>query len=429
MFYSKEIEYPEIKKSSVDTGKILKENNFEGCRIDNFRAKDRLTKGYGIIKERTFDFDVNPVRLYCVTLVGADGEKREDLAVYADDGYIYLSLPGDEGFVKSEQAFSSAPEAVKADYGEGNITVFYSQDGVFEFDGELFDKKTDYIYGSLCFCEGRAYATGKKGEIYFPGEFCVDGDGGGELWSSLDEGVVAKINEKCFYIGKKDIFALPRYWEKTASRVRINAFCEGLIPQSAVETGEGVMFLADDGVYLFDGKSFNLLRSDCLFKGALIKSKYFCKDEVFYSLKTDKGEYISLFIQREGKYCYRFTGGKIISLAGIKDKIFAAIDGEKRIGSLSDDGKYFGSPLIKDFCFTYDTEGAGFSLLKEIYQDGEFFSVRAESECGVRKFSFNGGKGQKIMPVKLKGGKFKITISGFDGDIGYPVLIFNKKEN
>lgn len=206
-------------------------------------------------------------------------QRREDrIVALLDNGAVYTTLlDGGDCFMQTTMSFAAGTcSAINYHYnGEDIFLMFGSQGGMYLYDGQ---NATYYEgvpgFSSICLHYDRIYGTTQSGlnRVYFSDELNPTNwnnsiTEGGYI-SFPDEGGRAQkalsFNDYVFIFRENGIHRLTAYTDLTEYKLtKVFSTSNKIYPKTIQICGDRIVFLAEDGLYSFDGfvarKVFNQL--------------------------------------------------------------------------------------------------------------------------------------------------------------------------
>ena len=321
--------------------------------------------------------------------------------------------------------------------GEDVIILCSERDCMSVWNGSQkhYRVESEPFISSMCVHYERLFATvdGEKASVWFsddldPTNWDISLEGGGYIEILGEKGSLLKVIKFLDYVYIFRSYGISRitaYGEQTDFSVITLYTSSGKIyPDTVSVCGDRIIFLAQDGIYSFDGLKtvkilsgiFPLLRGQ---QSAAVSAYY---NGCYYlackiNFDEDDGGINNALIEYDisGGSCAVIKCGDISSLTVIAAESFnalaVAVRGENAdtVATICEDNVLFGEPLKKCWKTPWTDLGCPdkYKLIREISVSADD-SVTAEiyTENSCRALSFNGG--QSAVKANLRCRKFKL---------------------
>ena len=418
-------------------------------RIYNFDySSGALTEGWGIGQSGITSENVTYVwqfRRYD----SVSGCEIKTLMYSCSDGSVYAAMP--HGFSRLYGVnFSSAPQAVNYRlYGEDVILMFSQLDGMFVWNGidppYKVESAPDVTSFTMHYERMFVSTGGEKNTVWFsddldPTNWNLSLSDGGFIQLVDEFGSVNRVLSFAGYVyalRDRGISRITAYGsQKDFSVVNLFVSSGRIYGASAAVCGDTLMFLADDGLYRFDGLSARkvasaicgALKSSPSARGAYYDGKYF----VAARFEETDGDSVDSE-SNNGFLVYDPKTGAVSLTRGIGLKELCPIDGalmavdrNGRAGFIEKNGEIYGVPLEKSWMSgSLDFGTDGIKTVKEFSVDASVpFRLTVSSERGGKTFSVLPKKGLTTVRVNASGKKicFAITCKSSKARIARPFI-------
>lgn len=333
-----------------------------------------LTEGYGIESSGLFDgYEVAVAWLY--KRYDFQNEKRDDRVLIATKSGEVYQLYGNGSVSKIYEGFTKTPQFINYRLnGEDVVFMCSTVDGMFVYDGVSVPYKVEgapnittmVLHGERLFVT----VDGDKSAIYFsddldPTNWDESLTGGGFIQMIDERGSLNKVVSYLNYLyvfrdyGITRINAIGNQSDFSVS----NLFVSGgrIFPQTVTLCGDMIVFLAEDGLYGFDGVSANrllknldgLINANENARALYASGKYylaFNRDLDDDTVGVEEGEYLNnamlVLDVSTGRYCLS-RGMDISAFCFLEDAGVSAITADGKIGMVKKCGTLFGLALKK----------------------------------------------------------------------------------
>lgn len=453
---------------SVPTAKKLKTGiaDFSGG-VDYFtdesvmspaRAKDcynfdfsrgALRTGYGLETYSGFgEKELKSVWLF--TRFDPELNERDDRLIAADsDGKLwYKSTAGNDVKRLGGHIFASVPSFINYRlYGDDVVLICSPEDGMFVWDGKSEPYKVENAprITSMALHYERLFVTidGEKNAVWFsddldPTNWDASLSGGGFIQMIDERGALNRVVSYLNYVyvfrdyGISRITAFGSQSEFSVSNLFVSS---GRIYAGSVALcGDVVVFLAEDGLYAFDGVSTRKLLAnlDGMISGGEGAAAYYAGGK--YYLAFRRGEeteddcgnnaLLALDISR-GNYSLGF-GMNITGFGKAEDGSALAITKDGKAGKLIKCGAYFGKPLPKKWRVPKTDMGDDKrKFVREVGLCTAYpCTLTLRSDERELKLKFKGAAGIQRKRVAFSGRRigYDIETDAVDADISRPRL-------
>ncbi len=275
-------------------------------------------------------------------------------------------------------------------------------------------------------CKGRLFAAKGRGVVYSaayePLQFGGGASDGGELLLPPSAGEVialAATEEAAYLLTSSEIYRLQVSANGMEQRLEKLA-CElkGILPASAIGLGEGVLFMARDGVYRIDGeKVLPVLREwNIRAKEGTSCAVGRCDSLALFDYTDERGATRRLAVSADGKAC--FFADRHGRLGG---------NGNTCVGNLlyrfalcEEGGEYRSLPKFESKPFDFGTEGLKTIRSLTLSGLGEM-ELRLWTDGVERSFAVRFVDGRATVTPRARGRKFRLTLLPYEGSEAYGV--------
>lgn len=455
MYYGKQISPSKLKRASYTINDFSNGSDFshdkrvvpfyKAVTSYNFECESGVLKDAKGIRACSFGdglkkLKINmptPQKLYYFKPFNEQSNEYYDVLLVYANGKIYSANPYiDEEFsLVPDLKFSSPPIAVRYNYNGENVIIF-SADGIMKiYDGKNVQTVTDApCITSMCIHSERLFATegGEKRRLWFsddfdPSNWNVSLQDAGFIDFKDERGSLLKVFSFGGYVYLFRNYGINRitaYGDQTAYEVEGICSSSGKIfGDSITVCGDRIIYLAEDGFYLFSGSTPTRILSgldECLkgvdntsALGAYYNGKFYC----LLNLKIE--DVVQKCLIYYDLHKKSFTVCKNLSVEDFQimdgeldfKLLFLSADNEV-LGELSDKSEYYGLPLLKKW------ESAKYDFLKSfekvvtsvtlITQTAITLTVKSESEC--RRIRFSASNKPQTKKLGIKGNAFTFFI-------------------
>ena len=379
-----------------------------------------------------------PVKIYFYKRY--DGDKADDrLIAYCGDKKVYsLRLGVNDEFSEIEGLiFENAPVAVNYRYNGNDVLILSCEkDNMVILDGDGYTSydNTPYIT-SMCVHYERLFVTSgeEKSMLYFskdfdPVNFNVSLDEAGFIDMPDMRGTLIKVVSFLDYVyifRTNGIARLVAYAnQEEFSCVQLFVTSGRIFKDTITTCGDRIIFLAEDGLYIFDGIYTRklLTQIESLFKNVdnknaaaeYINGKYY----LAFNIIKDGEEQTSLMEYDINDGSFLLTSGlDVIDMepvnTDLQSKLIFLLDGSGVIGELCCESRLFDTPLNK----IWQSPATDFGIkeknkvLKEIslMTDGDI-EIETFSDSGKKRYKIKGKKTLSVIRPNLRGKIFWFTI-------------------
>lgn len=195
-------------------------------------------------------------------------ERQDKIVALLDNGAVYTTpLDGGTSFTQTTMSFAAGmASALNYHYnGEDVFLLFGSQGGMYLYDGTNATFYQDVPgFNSVCMHYDRVYGTTETGlnRVYFsddldPTNWQTSLSEGGYLSFPDEGGRVQKVlsfNDYVFIFRENGIHRLTAYTDLTEYKLtKVFSTSNKVYPNTVQICGDKILFLAEDGLYSFDG--------------------------------------------------------------------------------------------------------------------------------------------------------------------------------
>ena len=415
-----------------------------------------LVNSDGTLSKTTFPEPVTLIKSYFYKRYDFDNNKQDDrLLVYCDNKKMYgLNLNNlDTEFYEIEGLlFNEAPDALNYKYNSEDVIIFSSEnEGIKIYSGKGYPIEVTDVpkITSMCLHYERLFVTtgGEKTSLWFSDDFnptnwYISLDEAGFIDMPDERGSLLKVINFLDYIyvfrsyGISRITAYADQTEFSATQLYVSS---GKINGDTVTLcGDRVIFLAEDGLYQFDGiytrrilEGYDRLiisdNTSCI-KGEFLNGKFY----LAFNLKIEgENKKVLLTYNINEKTSY-------ISILPIDDLTKIATDNfsklvfiaNGKLCQLSEIPKFIDTPLnmVWESPLTDFGSGGESKLLKfirfKLYGNVKLI-VKSESENKI--INLKGKGGYILAKINMRGSVFGFRLeSQFSGiEISRPVIVFD----
>ncbi len=365
-------------------------------------------------------------------------QKRYDdklLAYCSSKRLYYLDIEGQEsGFRPLEGvSFEKAPACINYRlHGDDVIIMCSEYDGMAVWDGKRppYRVETAPRISTMCVHYERLFATvdGEKSAVWFsddldPTNWDISLDEAGYIEIIDEKGSLQKVLKFLDYVyifRSYGISRLTAYAEQTEFSV-INLFVSSgkIYPETMTVCGDRIIFLAEDGLFSFDGLStskiadgiFPLLSDSGEASAAYFNGCYYLACRADFGEGDEEGgnALLEYDVRKGGASLIKAKGITSLSVISTESVNLLVMSVQGRPAMLVEEGSFFGEPLEKFWQtpqFDFSAPGA-LKVLRNVflYTDADM-ELGAVSDMGSRKVKVSGGGGEKKAAVNLKGRTF-----------------------
>lgn len=406
--------------------------------LTHCKGIDRLNLAGGQIQPLSADI----IKLYFYRRYDPQlGESCDKLLAYcADKNMYYIDIDGGGEFTQLLGVqFEKAPSGINYRLnGEDVIILCSERDCMTVWNGSSppYRVESAPFISSMCVHYERLFATvdGEKASVWFsddldPTNWDISLEGGGYIEILGEKGSLLKVIKFLDYVYIFRSYGISRvtaYGEQTDFSVITLYTSSGRIyPDTVSVCGDRIIFLAQDGIYSFDGLKtakilsgiFPLLRSqdNSYAVSAYYNGCYYLACRIDFE-EDESGQNNALIeYDISSGSCAVIKCGDISSLTVIAAESFnalaVAVRGENadKVATICSDNALFGEPLKKCWKTPWTDLGCPdkFKVIREISvcSDGEI-SAEIHTENFCRNLYFKGG--QCFVKVNLRCKKFKL---------------------
>lgn len=359
------------------------------------------------------------------------------LMFYGSDKQIYeckISREKNFNAVKN-LTFGKPPLCVSYTYNGKDVVIFSCDNVMKLYDGEEVIEITDApIITSMCIHGERLFASEgeEKTSLWFSDDFNplnwkISLHDAGFIDLRDGRGSIIKVLSFGGYVYAFRNYGISRitaYGDQLGFSVDGIAASSGKIYGDSITIcGDRIIYLAEDGFYVFGGGTPTKILTDfddCI-KGIDNKSAKGCYyNGIFYCLLCMKNDnrlekVLLVYDVHNGNFCLsnHLNIVDFTLLEGENDcKLLFVCENRENLGELSDGAGYFGIPLPKiwksgdcDLGFSGEKTITGISL---VTKTPVIVSVKSENE--EQTLHFDGKKGISYLPLSVKGDMFNFEI-------------------
>jgi hypothetical protein len=415
-----------------------------------------LVNSNGFLTETILPQTVFPKRCYFYKRYDFENLKEDDrLLVYCDDKKIYeLKLNNiDNEFIEIEGlVFENPPEALNYKYNSEDVIIFSTENEgikIYSARGYPIEISNTPKITSMCMHYERLFATtgGEKTSLWFSDDFdplnwYISLDEAGFIDMPDERGALLKVISFLDYVyvfrsyGISRITAYADQTEFSASKLFVSS--GKIFGDTVTVCGDRVIFLAEDGLYQFDGiytkrilEGYDrLILSDNILtaKGEFLNGKFYLAFNLeiegenkrvllTYNI-SEKTSYISILPIDDVTKIAANTFSKLVFIAN--GKLCQLCEMPRLIDTPLN--MVWQSPLT-DFGYGGETKLLKLIRLK-LYGT---ITLTANSENDKRTIKLKGKGGYVLAKINMRGSVFGFRIeSQFSGvEIGRPVIVFD----
>jgi hypothetical protein len=423
------------------SGALKKGAGFEPVRLPASRENTALSR------EPIWTAGRRILKCWYYKRYDADLSRADDKLIIFDQDHrlYYIDIYGGGAeFTQIEDIeFEGIPAAINYRLNDEDVIIFSSpEDSMVVWNGV----NLPYIVhsapniGSMCVHYERLFATidGEKSSLWFsadldPTNWDVALDAAGFIEMIDERGQLIKVVSFMDYIyvfRNNGIARVSAYGEQTQFTVsQLYVGTSKIYPESVIICGDRIIFLAEDGLYVFDGlNTYKILENiKSMFYGcdngravgAYINGKYYLACRLNYGdapYLCENGEYVNNTLLQYDLATRSFSlsrGADIAYMTTVHNETFsrlilcfrdAAYD--NRLGYLSDCGKYFETGLKKIWLtpnsdFGYPDKK---KVVKNLYiLSKEDITLNVNCDGRTTAFFINGGQNITEQKINLSG--------------------------
>lgn len=422
--------------SKKQVGDLSAEKRFVGNYVKNCRLKQgALCRGVGLAPLTVGETEVPSIvgvtaaKFFSLPVLQDDGTYVEKLGIVDTNGILYYYEDGATSFVADRLFGAGVQPIVAMDKTGKTYPLFAGNGGLWYATDENVSAVIDggvapiaCVFKDRVLCVIEPFTVAYSAALA-PTDFADSIDDSGKISFPSEKGKIVGLLpfQECVYIfyeyGVSKWTLAGRAREFTMEKVEYNGgrIVQGSMGVCALK-GEKAFFLAEDGLYSFDGKTAKrICESLCVKpkKGIQVCNHAASLGYFFLGFETETGAKTGFVVdveREEGYYTFPLEGlstcrGKAVCLS------------EKKVRSIENDGDY-----PSGFISRFDTIGArfgtGVKTLKTLVFTGEG-AVSVTVRCGyktVRKrIEFQNGRAS--MRVWLRGETFDFVIALEKGSV------------
>ncbi len=455
MYYAKRAKISGVKRASYAINDFSRGSDFshdkrvvpfyKAVTSYNFECESGALKDARGVKTCAFGASANklqfkllsPEKLYYFKCYDQQKSSYTDLLLIYSMGKIYGANPYiDSEFTEIKGLnFKSVPTAVRYNYNGKNSIIFTADSVMKLYDGESVTEVTDTpCITSACIHNERLFATegGEKSTLWFSDDFDplnwkVSLQDAGFIDLRDDRGSLLKVISFGGYVYVFRNYGITRitaYGDQTSFiNDGISALAGKILGDSITVCGDRVIYLAEDGFYLFAGGSpVRILKGldECLkgvdnglAKGIYFNGKFYC----LLKLKIDNVVQNCLIyydlVTKNFTVCKNLNVSDFQIMDGETDYklLFLSAD-NGAIGELSEKSECFGLPLQKkwesakyDFLNSFEKVITSVTLISKTETH-----LIVKSENQTRKVKFVASDKPQTKTLGVKGNSFTFTI-------------------
>ncbi len=330
--------------------------------------------------------------------------------------------------------FTTSPFYVNYRLNSEDVIMFSTDSALYVYNGETVKTFDAPKITSMCIHNERLFATtgNSETELWFsktfdPTNWNVSLDEAGFIDFRGKAGRLLKVLSFDGYLyafanyGIYRITAFNNQLEMTAESLYLNS--GRIIRNSVCECGKYVIYLAENGFYLFNGStSYRVMTElDKYLNGVDNESisTVYHNGRFYASLNLKFGSEVSKMIvcyDLENREFYLSKGLNVYDLEKVEGDGFsylaALCEGYQELGAISYDGCKFGIPLTKLWRSNqsdYGVYGKKTLSYVSLFSRSDL-TVDFESDLGRKTVIFYGSKTRQKLPVGLSGTTFSVTI-------------------
>ena len=413
-----------------------------------------LKTGYGLKSYDGFS-GLNIKAVWLFTRFDYDTGERDDklIAAGADGKLWYKNAGGEEVLRLGATEFKVTPSFINYRlYGDDVVLICSPEDGMFVWDGKAQPYKVENAprITSMALHYERLFVTvdGEKNAVWFsddldPTNWDASLSGGGFIQMIDERGALNRVVSYLNYVyvfrdyGISRITAFGAQSEFSVGNLFVSS--GRIYPGSVALCGDVVIFLAEDGLYAFDGVSTTkLLKNlDGLFSGGENSAAYYASGKYYLAFKRSGGEgnvndaLLVLDVNRGG-----YALGQGLDITGFgktDDGSVIAITSSGAAGLIVKSGAYFDEPLKKKWRVPITDMGdERRKFVRQVSLATKYpCTLTLRSDEKELKLKFNGAVGIQRKRVSFSGRRigFDIETDCADAEISRPVLTVTKGSN
>lgn len=428
----------------------------------NFDFSDGTLKtGYGLSAYDGFA-GLSLTALWLFMRFDKELNERDDMLIASDsDGWLWYKRQGGLPNRLGEIVLTDVPKFINYRlYGDDVVLICSQQDGMFVWDGASAPYKVESApdITSLALHYERLFVTvgGEKNAVWFsddldPTNWDASLSGGGFIQMLDERGSLNRVISYLNYVyvfrdyGISRITAFGAQTEFSVSNLFVSS---GKIYSGSVcLCGDAVIFLAEDGLYMFDGLSANKLlpNLDGLFESGEHSCSFWSAGKYYLAFERKKdgavvgcesGSYVNnaLLVLDVNKGTYALSRGvDIVGFSRADDDGVIAITSGGLTGRVVKCGMLFGTPLPKKWSIPKtDLGDGGQKTVREISVATKYpIDVVVRSDTGEKEVKFSGAVGVKKKRVSFRGRRlgFDILTHSAEADVSRPYFTVVKGGN
>lgn len=383
-----------------------------------------LKAGYGLESAGLFE-DISVVTVFNYRRYDKDKGERDDRILCVDESGALYEKKGDGVERVGGVTFSEKPLFINYRlYGDDVVFICSAADGTYLYDGVSAPKRVESAprITSLALHGERLFVTvdGEKSSVWFsddldPTNWDASLSGGGFI-QMLDER--GSLNRVISYLGYLYVFREYGISRVSATGAQTefsvsNLFTSGgkIYPDTVALCGDHIVFLAEDGLYSFDGLSTKrllkgvdgLIRRRETARAAYASGKLylaFNRDRDEYTVGCESGEYQNnaLLVLDLSAGSYSLSRGFDIRSFAVIDGEIIAVDADGRTARITACGCAYGTPLVKRWKMPLTDLGVvDKKRVREVYLHADCpVRLTLTSDSDEKTLSFGGGGAQRI---------------------------------
>lgn len=426
----------------------------------NFEFSDGALKtGYGLSEYSRFG-EIALAAVFLYKRYDPDSEGRDDrLVAVSESGELFsCRVDGTDQPASLDIIFTSAPSFINYRlYGDDVLLITSKSDGMYVWDGVNAPYRVENAPNitSMALHYERLFVTvdGEKNAVWFsddldPTNWDASLAGGGFIQLIDERGALNRVLSYGGYVyvfrdyGISRITAFGAQTEFSVSNLFVSS--GRIYPGSVALCGDTVLFLAEDGLYAFDGVStVKMLKNlDGLFKNGERSCAYyadgkyylaFVREETDGKIGCETGSYVNnaMLVLDLSSGSYSLSRGlDICNFCRPDDGGVIAITGSGRAGRVEKCGALFGVPLKKKWRVPKTDLGElRKKRVREIWLNTVYpISVTLRSDTETKTVDFTGGADVQCKRVAFAGRRigFDIETSHSFVELSRPSLVVTK---
>ncbi len=406
--------------------------------LENENVVPKVPNGLQIIKAYFYKKYDNENKMY---------DNR--LLAYCSDTYIYQFKFNnkDSGFEKTILCFPEAPSGLNYKLNGEDVFMFSARYGVVVFRGDNYSNYTAPRVTSMCVNNERLFITtdGEQTTLWFsahfdPTNWYVSLDKAGFIDFQDGLGKLQKVvsfNDSVYVFRDTGITKVVGHYDQQSFYAQnLEVARDRIFSSSVTECGNQIIYLTEKGFVAFNGNSFyqimsgltpileNVDNSEC--HGAYYGGRLYMSVNVKIEDKIE-----------QRVICYDLNSGSYYLVKGINvkqflpiyndyNKLAIVVDGNDKLGELSDEAKCFNSVLEKAWIMNAGNFGilSEKTISKLSIKTHTDTTIEIKSDYGFKKIVLSGKDKIQHAIVGVRGNEFEIGIKANTVGSYIPQLMF-----